>query len=71
MNNAIRKVLQTLRRGELKREVKVRWVARRDEKTCPICSSLDGQTWNLDELDSHGFMQPPIHPNCRCRLVVV
>jgi SPP1 gp7 family putative phage head morphogenesis protein len=49
---------------------KVRWVTRMDEKTCEECASLDGAEWTVGELESQGFMAPPIHPNCRCRLVV-
>jgi SPP1 gp7 family putative phage head morphogenesis protein len=49
---------------------KVVWVTRMDEKTCSECASLDGMEWSVGELDSAGFMSPPIHPNCRCRLIV-
>ena len=49
---------------------KVRWVTRMDEKTCEECASLDGAEWTVGELESQGFMAPPIHPNCRCRLIV-
>ena len=39
---------------------KVRWVSTLDSKTTPICQSLDGQEFPLDE-----GPRPPIHINCR------
>jgi SPP1 gp7 family putative phage head morphogenesis protein len=36
------------------------WIASYDERTCPVCSSLDGKVFRVGE------PQPPIHPNCRC-----
>ena len=35
------------------------WHTREDEKVCPVCGDLDGQTVAADAL-------PPAHPNCRC-----
>lgn len=54
-------------KGFLDENVKFRWVAKNDEKTCPICSELDGRVFGLEE----GFVFPPIHPHCRCRIVAV
>ncbi|MEM4498025.1 MAG: phage portal protein [Nitrososphaerota archaeon] len=56
--------------GEFGGKGVVRWVTAEDEKVCPMCSSLEGKTWSLDELETAAFMQPPLHPNCRCRLEV-
>ena len=50
---------------------KIVWVTRMDERTCSTCASLDGREWSVGELGTVGFMSPPIHPNCRCRLMVV
>jgi SPP1 gp7 family putative phage head morphogenesis protein len=33
-----------------------------DERVCPICSSLEGRTFTLDEAE--GVI--PVHPQCRC-----
>jgi SPP1 gp7 family putative phage head morphogenesis protein len=42
------------------------WSAVLDERTCPICSPLD----NLTEEDRDDFpYSPPVHPNCRCRIL--
>ena len=71
-NSAIKRVLEKAKsKLGFKQKVLVKWVARLDEKTCPICRELHGRTWSIDELDSAGFMMPPIHPNCRCRLIVI
>ena len=56
--------------GEFGGKGVVRWVTAEDERVCPMCSSLEGKTWSLDELETAAFMQPPLHPNCRCRLEV-
>lgn len=42
-----------------------RWVTASDERTCPACAPLDGQTWR----DTEG-PQPPLHANCRCTRVL-
>ena len=44
----------------------VQWVATLDERTCPTCAPLDGQTFKLAE-----GPRPPRHHNCRCRIVPV
>uniref|UniRef100_A0A6M3J435 Putative portal protein n=1 Tax=viral metagenome TaxID=1070528 RepID=A0A6M3J435_9ZZZZ len=44
------------------------WRTNRDEKTCPICSPLDGQperVWGGDFSEG-----PPAHVNCRCSLTL-
>jgi hypothetical protein len=49
------------------------WTTRRDEKVCKYCDPLDGITARLDaEFDTrYGvFDSPPIHPNCRCFMVL-
>lgn len=39
-----------------------------DERTCPVCGSLDGRTFPISEKNV-GANYPPIHPNCRCTTV--
>lgn len=49
------------------------WMTRRDDKVCKYCDPLDGITARLDaEFDTrYGvFDSPPIHPNCRCFMVL-
>lgn len=44
------------------------WSAILDERTCPICTPLDGlQEENRDDFP----YEPPVHPNCRCRILPV
>jgi len=40
------------------------WVATLDDRTCPICGGLDGQTFDVGK-----GPRPPAHPNCRCTAV--
>ena len=37
-----------------------------DERTCPICSKLEGK-----RVPIHGVMPIPAHPNCRCCIIPV
>lgn len=49
------------------------WMTRRDDKVCKYCDPLDGIAARLDaEFDTrYGiFDAPPIHPNCRCFMVL-
>jgi SPP1 gp7 family putative phage head morphogenesis protein len=47
-------------------EVSRVWRAQEDERMCPICGQLDGQTVPLNQPYSNGEMSPPGHPMCRC-----
>ena len=42
------------------------WSAILDERTCPICTPLDGVI--EDSRDDFPY-SPPVHPNCRCRIL--
>jgi SPP1 gp7 family putative phage head morphogenesis protein len=42
------------------------WTAVLDTRTCPICSPLDGVTRPARNAFPY---QPPVHPNCRCRIL--
>lgn len=44
----------------------VQFVATLDSRTSPICRSLDGKTFPVDE-----GPRPPLHPNCRSTIVPV
>ena len=37
------------------------WITSFDERTCDICSSLDGKIFSVGRGEV-----PPVHPNCRC-----
>lgn len=47
------------------------WSATADGDVDAICVDLDGETVGLDEDFGDGIDQPPAHPNCRCRLLIV
>lgn len=42
------------------------WIATNDERTCPICSALDGEQVGIEENFSAGVLGPPSHTSCRC-----
>ena len=46
------------------------WSAILDDRTCPICESLDGTYFEPGD-PALAELKPPIHPNCRCILVAV
>jgi SPP1 gp7 family putative phage head morphogenesis protein len=50
-------------------DTNTRWIAKEDEKMCPICRKLDNKLkpWTLDGVPIQG---PPAHPRCRCTSVV-
>ena len=49
---------------------KVRWLSAISDRTCPICEALNGQVFNINEINI-GNGQPPAHSNCRCSLISV
>lgn len=53
--------------------VQRRWVTARDERVCPICGPLHGEKVALRGNFTSGnsiALHPPIHPRCRCSLVL-
>lgn len=63
---------QAAGRGELAGAVQV-WVTTLDERTCPVCSALDGAESPLGGTFRAGLSYatlPPAHPRCRCRVEV-
>jgi SPP1 gp7 family putative phage head morphogenesis protein len=45
------------------------WITTPDDRLCPICEPLDGQTTALGgtfEVDGDRVSSPPAHPRCRC-----
>ena len=44
------------------------YVTARDEKVCQMCLPLDGNMTKSSDVD---FAIPPLHANCRCRLIVM
>jgi len=46
------------------------WIIARDERTCPICLELDGETIPWNGVFSNGMDKPVAHPNCRCTMIL-
>jgi len=42
--------------------VEVEWSTAGDDRVCPQCEAMEGQTFPIDE--AHGLI--PLHPQCRC-----
>jgi SPP1 gp7 family putative phage head morphogenesis protein len=47
--------------------VEVEWFTAGDDRVCDECSSMEGQTFSLDEIE--GMI--PVHPNCRCCAIAI
>jgi hypothetical protein len=47
-----------------------RWDAAVDKRLCLWCRDYDDQTVPLDKSFSSGIQHPPLHPRCRCAVVV-
>jgi len=50
---------------------KKRWLTAADERTCEICSALNGQIVGWEEQFSIGKLMPTAHPNCRCTALLI
>lgn len=48
---------------------KYRFLAALSERTCSVCSKLDGKVYYVNEA-VEGQNYPPIHPNCRCTTII-
>lgn len=47
-----------------------RWDAAIDKRTCPFCGGYDDNVVPLDKTFKGGVNHPPLHPRCRCAVVV-
>lgn len=57
---------QAVEEGLLTGDERRVWIVTDDEKLCPECEELDGETASLDGEYPGGYDGPPAHPNCRC-----
>lgn len=65
-----RKILAT---GRIPKRAKKEWITRRDDAVCNYCFPLEGaKAYLTEEFDTdYGFFQvPPIHPRCRCFMII-
>ncbi len=46
------------------------FICEQGESSCTKCHSLHGKLFSTDELGAGGII-PPLHPNCKCRLIAV
>ena len=47
------------------------WITAGDERTCDICAPMDGEIVPWLGTFSVGLEMPIVHPNCRCKAVIV
>lgn len=57
---------QAQEKGLLPATIRHTWIAAQSERTCPVCTALDGETVVVGEMFSTGVTNPPAHPMCRC-----
>jgi len=57
---------QAIDRGDLPKNVKHEWIASMSERTCPVCSGMNGEIVVVGTPFSAGMTNPPAHPMCRC-----
>ena len=66
-------VLQN-RLGEMGVRTQRRWLTGEDEKVCAICAPFDHATAEIGQpftaTNGRQAMNPPLHPRCRCQVVV-
>lgn len=60
---------QATEKGLLTGSESLEWITTPDDRLCPICEPLDGQTaprGGTFEVDGDRITAPPAHPRCRC-----
>jgi SPP1 gp7 family putative phage head morphogenesis protein len=63
---------QAAEQGYVDAESQKMWIIAQDERTCDICSELDGEIVPWNETFSSGHETPGrVHPNCRCTMVII
>jgi SPP1 gp7 family putative phage head morphogenesis protein len=50
-------------------DLEVEWVTVQDSRVDPICRGLSGALKKPGESFPGGYIAPPVHPRCRCRIV--
>jgi len=63
---------QAAEEGYVDVESQKMWIIAQDERTCDICTELDGEVVGWNEPFSSGDETPGrVHPNCRCTMVII
>jgi SPP1 gp7 family putative phage head morphogenesis protein len=63
---------QAAEQGFVDAESQKMWIIAQDERTCDVCSELDGEIVPWNETFSSGHETPGrVHPNCRCTMVII
>lgn len=67
VNTGVINQAERLRARRLGVTLETAWSTAGDAKVCEECAALEGVAWELGSAD---IQRPPLHPNCRCRLVI-
>lgn len=62
---------QAVEAGLLTGNERKEWIVTPDDRLCPICEPMDGETADLDgdfNVDGERIDAPPAHPRCRCTM---
>lgn len=59
-------IKQAIDAGMFDGQVEKVWSTAEDERTCFVCSSMDGTRLGMGSDFAAGVEVPPIHPSCRC-----
>ncbi len=60
---------QATEAGLLTGQEQIEWITTPDDRLCPICEPLDGETIPMGgefDVDGDKISAPPAHPRCRC-----
>lgn len=63
-------VQQSVGDGVLPHDTRKVWATAFDERVCPACGKMEGESVLFNEPFSNGDMYPPAHPRCRCSYTV-
>lgn len=62
---------QAFKEGYVDPDSQKMWITAEDERTCPVCSELDGETVGWLDVFSNGLEKPIAHPHCRCTIKLI
>jgi SPP1 gp7 family putative phage head morphogenesis protein len=64
---------QARAKGQIPPSMEKQWLTTPDDRTCPLCLPLDGQSVPIDQPFRTALgpkMTPPLHPLCRCAMTL-
>lgn len=68
VNTAVINQAQRVRARVLGTTPETMWNTAGDQRVCSQCADIEGESWRVGSDD---ITKPPLHPRCRCRLIIV